>query len=132
MALESVGRVYGGPDGTGVRALADVSLRIDRSEFVCVTGPSGSGKSTLLHVLGCLDRSSGPLPRYCTGRTNWARSTSSWRTPAGPGKRGRAAGVPSLVRLRRARLRARDRLGLRLIPALRAARLDPVAALASD
>ena len=38
-----------------VTLIDDVSVSIERGEFVCVMGPSGSGKSSLLYLLGLLD-----------------------------------------------------------------------------
>lgn len=53
--IQDVSKLYGFGDATTL-ALDEVSLKIEKGEFVAVMGPSGCGKSTLMNVIGLLDR----------------------------------------------------------------------------
>jgi len=57
LELRNVSKIYTMGEQE-VKALDDVSIRIDEGEFVSITGPSGSGKSTLMHIIGLLDNPS--------------------------------------------------------------------------
>ena len=53
--LDRVTKVYRMGD-EDVRALAGVTLSIEKGDLVAIMGASGSGKSTMMNLLGCLDR----------------------------------------------------------------------------
>ncbi|MBR6404910.1 MAG: ABC transporter ATP-binding protein [Lachnospiraceae bacterium] len=55
LKIENLTKTYGSGENE-VRALDNVSLSIEKGDFVSIIGPSGSGKSTLLHIIGGVDR----------------------------------------------------------------------------
>lgn len=48
-------KIFPGPEGSEIRALGPLDLRVDAGEFVCIVGPSGCGKSTLLRIVAELE-----------------------------------------------------------------------------
>lgn len=54
ISLTKLGKVFS-TDEIETHALQDISLQIQKGEYVSISGPSGCGKSTLLSILGLLD-----------------------------------------------------------------------------
>ena len=55
ITLSNISKIYQGK-GVSAAALTDVSLTVDKGDFVIIYGKSGCGKSTLLNILGTMDR----------------------------------------------------------------------------
>lgn len=56
LQLKNITKQYSHRNGTKINALSDVSITIEKGDFVTISGHSGSGKSTLLFIIGGLLR----------------------------------------------------------------------------
>ncbi len=54
LELQNIKKSYG-EGGSRIEVLKDISLGVEKGEFVVLLGPSGSGKSTLLNIIGGID-----------------------------------------------------------------------------
>ena len=118
--LEGVSKTFKGDSDDDTVALDDVSVDINRGEYVSISGPSGCGKSTFLSILGLLET---PTSGHVLAERPADRSADPGRTGAGAQPR-RRADIPELqpdrgherVRERRVSADASGQVGRRNAP----------------
>jgi NitT/TauT family transport system ATP-binding protein len=112
--IADLSKTYGAGDADGgVEAVTDVSLTVDRGEFVSIVGPTGCGKTTIMEILaGLVEPTGGTVtidgdpvtgPRRDVGVVFQEDSTFPWRTVRGNVEFGlQMQGVPGPERRERA------------------------------
>lgn len=54
ITMQNINKSYG-MEGNQLHVLKDISLTVEKGEYLAILGPSGSGKSTLMNIIGCMD-----------------------------------------------------------------------------
>jgi len=108
LSVQKINKIFLPTKELQVIGLKDITLEINRAEFVVISGPSGSGKITLLNIIGGLDSpSSGEV--ILDGLNVTDLSEKEWSRPMA--RKPLTAGCRSCSRVdcRRIRLKSRRR-----------------------